>query len=380
VSRPHAGPLVFCSKSPWTPAVRREHALAQEAATRGHAVTFVEQPADIRSARRGWGARTWLAGLRAAGREWLTAEGVRVVGRSVVVPGHRDALAQRVQVAQLERTLRRHAPGGSTVVCCVPWDWPAVAAAPAARRAFDMADDWGELMPGRRERFTRLYQRIAQAADAIAVVNDDLRRHFPGREVHVVRNGVPAWMVDAPALAGARAGRRLLYVGTLSPRFDAPLIGAVLDLLPGWGLDLVGACLYPGRRDGPGDELATLLQRPDVHWHGPLPRAAVVARMDATSVLVVPNRLAHSAGQDSMKLYDYAARGRPIVASCWDNRLEAAGPPHLLVADGPEAFAAAVLSADAQPPAYADDRRRWAAANTWSARWPTWRAAILEPA
>jgi glycosyltransferase involved in cell wall biosynthesis len=363
--------LVICAKSPWRPAVRREHALAQEAAAHGHAVAFVEQPSDVRALR----SPGWARGLRAGGRPERGEEGVAVVARSVLVPGHRGAAAQRLQAWQLRRTLERVAGDDAAIVGAVPWDWPAIARAPARRRAFDMADDWGELMPGRASRFAELYRRITDEADAIVVVNEDLRRHFPGRDVQVIRNAVPSWMVGAPG--APPAPRRMVYVGTLSPRFDAPLVGAVLDRLPGWELDLVGPCLYPGRGTAPDGELEMLLGRPGVRWHGPLARAATVGQMDAGTALIVPNRPERSVGQDSMKLYDYAARGRPIVSTRWHPRLEAIGPPHLLVADDPEAFAGAVAGAADDPPGREAERRAWAAGNTWSARFPAWRDAVL---
>ena len=359
---------MLCAKSPWTPAVRREHALALEAAAAGHPVTFVEQPADVRAAGGAW-ARRLVRPARSA-----PAAGVAVVERSTLVPGHRSAVAQRVDHRLLGRVLARASTASSSLVCCVPWDWPAVAAAPGARRVFDMADDWGELMPGRRERFAALYDRIAREADAIVVVNEDLCRHFGAREVEVIRNGVPAWMVGAPA--GPPAERTMLYVGTLSPRFDAPLMGAVLATLPDWTLELIGPCLYPGRGDRPDDELAALLARPEVRWDGPLPREALPDRLDAAAVLILPNRPAHSVGQDSMKLYDYSARGRPIVSTTWSPRLADEGPPHLALADDPAAFADAVRAAASAPAAWAGERRAWGASQTWDARWPVWRAAV----
>jgi glycosyltransferase involved in cell wall biosynthesis len=182
-------------------------------------------------------------------------------------------------------------------------------------------------------------------------------------------------MVGAPTTPPAP--RTLLYVGTLSPRFDAPFMARVLDALGDWTLELIGPCLYPGRGDRPDEELDALLARPDVRWHGALPREDVPAHLDAASVLILPNRPARSVGQDSMKLYDYAARGRPIVSTDWNPRMAETGPPHTLVAAAPEAFAAAVRSAAEEPAAHAQARRAWGAEQTWDARWPAWSAAVL---
>ena len=44
----------------------------------------------------------------------------------------------------------------------------------------------------------------------------------------MVRNGVPAEIIEAEPLAAPERGR-LVYVGTLSERFDARLVGELLE-------------------------------------------------------------------------------------------------------------------------------------------------------
>jgi glycosyltransferase involved in cell wall biosynthesis len=239
-----------------------------------------------------------------------------------------------------------------------------------------MADDWGELMPGRRERFERIYRRIAEEADEVIVVNPALAERFAGRRPHVVRNGV----FDDMLIESQRAPeeRTMVYVGTLTPRFDAPLMREVLTALPDWRLELVGACMYPGYSDGPAPELEQLLglhQR--VRWHGPMSRERSTEVLDRAAVAVVPNRRERSLGQDSMKFYDYAARGRPIVTTDWRDGIEQEGPPHVLVARTPDEFVRGVLAAARQRPEAASDGRRWAAQNTWNQRWVAWSRAVF---
>ena len=67
-----------------------------------------------------------------------------------------------------------------------------------------------------------------------------------------------------------------------------------------------------------------------------------------------------------MKLYDYAARGRPIVSTRWCDTLISDGPPHLALAESAEDFAAAILAAAIEPTTFAAQRRRWAAERTIS--------------
>jgi len=106
-----------------------------------------------------------------------------------------------------------------------------------------------------------------------------------------------------------------------------------------------------------------------------LPRAGVAAAIDRADVALLPNRRAFAGGQDSMKLYDYAARGRPIVATSLPGDLAAAAG--VRCASTPDALARAVLDATAEGPGPRRARRAWAASQRWSTRWPAWRAAVL---
>jgi glycosyltransferase involved in cell wall biosynthesis len=370
-----AAPLVFCSKSAWDPPVRREHAWATIAAGLGHPVVFLAAAHDIRQLRTGLGS--WLSGL-GGGRTEAVAPSLVVKQRSTVAPGHRSAVAGMVDSQLLRLSLARSGTTlpDASVVCCWPWDWPAVAAAPARRRVFDMADDWGELMPGRRARFAELYRRIAAEADEVIVVNPALGERFPGREPVLIRNGVPQSMIDAPSRPASE--RTLVYVGTLTLRFDAPLVRQILELLPDWRLDIVGACMYPGLGRAPHPELERLLDiGPRVTWHGPRPREDLIGVLDGASVAILPHRREHTLGQDSMKLYDYAARGRPIVSTPWSETLASDGPPHIATAASSSEFAFAIEAAADEPAAYAAERRSWAAAHTWNGRWAAWSAATF---
>ncbi len=371
-------PLLFCSKSAWWPPIRREHSWAALAARAGHSVSFIERPQDVRLARDGR-PREWAAGLVGRGGARTLDLDLRVRERSTLVPGHRFAWAARLDAALLGSLLARESSPQTSIVCSWPWDWPAVRSAPAHRRVFDMADDWGGLMPGRSERFARYYEQIAAEADEIVVVNPALAQRFGGRRPVLVRNGVADEMLCTPV--ASRRERTLIYLGTLTPRFDTELCHRVLSALSGWRLEIVGGCLYPGYGDAPPPELDRLLSLGGrVRWHGPMPRREALGLLDRATVSIVPNDPTRSLGQDSMKFYDYAARGLPIVSTPWFDPASSDVPPHLLVAATPDQFAQAVLRASEQTDAQASQRRRWAAARTWSSRWPAWAQAVFADA
>jgi hypothetical protein len=98
--------------------------------------------------------------------------------------------------------------------------------------------------------------------------------------------------------------------------------------------------------------------------------------IDRADVTLLPNLLAFAGGQDSMKLYDYAARGRPIVPTRWAAEVDHRVGPRCATA--PDALARAVTEAAAEPPSARRSRRAWAADQRWSARWPAWHAAVLD--
>jgi glycosyltransferase involved in cell wall biosynthesis len=366
--------LLWAAKSTWEPAIRREHAIAELAVRHGHAAWFLERPRDVRALRESPAA--WLRAL--AGRAPVGGGAVRVVPSAVVVPPHRNAVAERLATPVLARDLRRVLSRAHprAVIAQTPWQWPAVSALTGVRRILEVTDDWGALLAERRERIDALGRRAAAEADAVILVSDTLAPAFAGARSVVVPNGVDGRLLD-PAPRTPPGAQRLVYVGTLSPRVDLPLLEEVLARLPSWRLDLHGQCQYPGRGDAPGEELEALLQAfPDrVAWHGVTGRAGLAAVIDAADVAVVPMRRSHTTGQDSMKLYDYAARGRPIVLTH-----SASGAPAQAGARSAataEEFADAVLAAAREPEAVATVRRTWAADNTWEARWDPWSRAVL---
>jgi glycosyltransferase involved in cell wall biosynthesis len=368
-----SGALIIVSKSRWEPAVRREHALARQAADHDIQVLFIERPIDVRAV----GSADWR--LAAGHREAPGPEGITVLPHAVPVPGHRSGLAERAAASLLRRRLRSMTAPGDTVVVCTPWQWPATRGLLAGvRRVFDCADDWSALLPRRAEAIHARFGEIAAEADAVVLVSDDLVSSFPGAAVTVVPNGVEQALL-VTAREGAPRPRSMVYLGTLSERFDAPLVGDLLRALPDWRLDLYGQCQYGGLGERPAPELEQLLGSSDrVAWHGPVARDGVAAVLDRAQVAILPNRPELTSGQDAMKLYDYAARGLPVVSTRWSDRLASDdAPPGLALADDAAAFAAAVTAAAAHTDTDGQVAVRWAAQRTWDRRWDAWSAAAL---
>jgi hypothetical protein len=368
-------PLIICSKSGWYPAIRREHSLAMLAAAEGHKVTFIERAVDVRVLRRAGGMAQFVRGLARASAPVPGIAGISAVPQTTLLPGHLNGPAELTSNFLLRGLLAR-TPEDAVTVINVPWQWPATASV-RGRRVFDCADDWSALMTHRSSRLSDLYERIGREADAIILANRSLAGRFPGERTIIVPNGVSEDMLEP--LTPAPGKRRLVQTGTLTPRFDAPLTSALLDLLPEWTLDLYGQCQYPGCQEQPGPELAGLLSRraDRIQWHGALSRESLAAAIDHADVSLVLNRPDRSAGQDSMKLYDYAARGRPIVSTRISADIERIGPPNTKLVNTAAEMAAAVLASQHEPASWALERRRWAEQRRWSTRWPAWSRAVF---
>ena len=356
--------------------MRREDTLAKLASGAGHPVTFIERPRDIR-AIAGPEARNWLRGVRSYRRR-AGESAITVVERSTLLPGHLSARSERLDAKRLESVVRRWTPAwGATVLATVPWQWPAVGSLRVQRRVLDLGDDWAALIPSRAGRMRELLLRAEAEADEIVVVSDALTELFGGRRVRVVRNGVDEALLASSPPPPPRA-RQIVYVGMLSERFDAPLVGQVLDRLPGWTIDIYGDCAYRGNGSKPVAELAALLAREDrrARWHGRVAREQLPDALDRADVLLVPNR-PHCAGQDSMKIYDYAARGRPIVAT----KMAADGiselPPHSRLGTDADELAGLICDTQHESATAARERIEWAAAQSWHSRWPKWSTALF---
>jgi hypothetical protein len=369
--------LIICSKSQWTPAIRREHAIATSAAAEGHEVVFIEQASHLRDVRRSGGTRSWIDGWRE--RKAALPNHVVTVRQSTVVPGHHSSIAERVDAARLAHTLRRVSSPDSVVVAMLPWQWSAVARAPARRRVFDCTDDWRVLIGSRAARVQEIYNRIGDEADLVISVSRDLNGAFGERPITVIGNGVDASLTRVP-VSPVPDALRFVYAGTLSERFDASLMRAALDRLPGWTAELYGECRYAGCGGQPSSDLQAALAATDgrMVWRGPVERSQLAAVLDRGRVLVAPHRDTFTFGQNSMKLYDYAARERPIVAT----RGALGGPDHIAAAgvievDSAAEFAAAVDSLSWTSAGVAPRRSEWLLEHSWAREWERWSQLVF---
>jgi polysaccharide biosynthesis protein PslH len=166
-----------------------------------------------------------------------------------------------------------------------------------------------------------------------------LRVEFPDSRIAVVANAFRAPSMPAARRPASAIGTDYLMVGNLSyyPNADGArfFCRAVLPLIRRAG----GRARVALAGQRPGEEVRALAAIPDVSVHaGPADLAPFYA--DA-AVAVVPIR---AGGGSRIKILEAFAHGVPVVStSIGAAGLAAVDGRHLLIADGPEDFAAAAL-------------------------------------
>ena len=362
-----ADSLHLIARGSWHPAIRREQSLSQAAAAAGIGVRFI--------APRGDQPRSPAARLLHPDGETRMIGSITVVERGLELPSHRSDVIGGVNSHLIRRVLRPQRCEG-TVVTYRPWEWAASRGAP--RRVFDCVDDWPALLPDSAPLIRRWLGRIADEADEVIVVTEELADLFRGREVHVVPNAVDDHLL-VPPVRPAPGNRRLLYLGSIGHRrLDLALIDALLSALPDWRLDLVGPSFLE-------DQSPTLVEirRLEVRYEGRLrllpavDGRGVVEVIDDCDLMIAPFLPGVTSGQSSKKSFDAAARGRAIITSPGVSLGLDDVPPDQRVADGLDEWIEAIERGPSTTEVMARTRS-WAQANSWSARFDTWAHPAMD--
>jgi glycosyltransferase involved in cell wall biosynthesis len=329
--RPEQVNLVCLGYNPWSPMWKRNQSLVAELARRPwvRRVLFVNPDVWFGALVRN--PRGQLSGLR-----WFHWKGVkpyRAAANTVVFTMCRWPYAGRSRaIGAFERRLVAAMTGRFTADPYVllinrPEDpvGPLVASLfeRASLRVFDWSDDFEELVDGEDER-RRIRERcefFLRGCDLVLAVNERLaRRARPyGRAVEVVRNATHYDILAraaSPDIGVAEPLRQLPrpiigYMGWLNrTRLSSEILEALVAARPSWSFVFLG----PTTSDRPlGDRLPLA---PNVHILRPVPYERLPHYLAGFDVCILPNRInAYTDGNDPLKLYDYLATGKPIVAT-----------------------------------------------------------------
>jgi glycosyltransferase involved in cell wall biosynthesis len=355
--------------------------LMLRAARRGHTVLFIENGGFLgthlyhlfRRSGRASLARRLFATERVAAR-------IQVRKALNVVPwAQRYRFARRsnaLATAVVARFFGRRLPMPRVLWLYDPCGASLIGRSGEALAAYDCVDDYSEQVGGdaRRRANVAAADREAgkRAALVFATTEPLYRRHAAINDrVQLVANGADfTHFAQAQDLGTASETLlrlpqpRLGFVGNLTAeKVDFALLYEVARTHPAWTVLLVGPVRAESR-----SQVDALNSQENVHLLGPQPYAALPQFVAAFDVCLIPYaNNAYTRSCFPLKLYEYLAAGRPVVATGLPALAEM-GPDVQLV-DGPDEFAKAVAAAITNDDEAARARRvKSASAHTWDHR------------
>lgn len=346
--------LVVISLERWDGVWRRnQHLIAGLIATDPTLrVLFVEPPDDPLHDLRGRRTPRFGAPLARVGERLWTLRPVKWLPRRWDSGGD-DRRAQAIRHAAMQLgfmnpVLWVNDPAAAGIV--VLTGWPSL---------YDITDDWlsAARPPAELERIAAGEALLLDRADAVVACSPELvhrksaqrsgetaqRSGGTGRRsgIHLVPNGVDleAYRDRSARPRALPASPVALYLGTLhDDRLDVPLCARAAAELAGRArLVLAGPDLL-GTADRERLDTAGIIRL------GPVDRDEVPALLQHADVLIVPHRItAFTDSLDPIKLYEYRAAGRPVVATAVAGFRDSSDP--LIRIAGQDDFAHAVGSA-----------------------------------
>ncbi len=294
----------------------------------------------------------------------------------VSLPSIKDAYARYERaLRKAARSLGMSRPaivcGNPFMAAFSPLEW-------ASSVVFYAWDDWASYPPHEAwwPAYEAAYETIRSSGRPVVAVSQVLLDRVGGTGPQVlIPNGLapyewerpgspPGWFAELP-------GPRLLYIGTLDDRLDLDVVRRLAASYPDGTLVLVGT--------EKEDALNPVRGVPNVHIHPPVARDEVAAIVHGADVCIMPHRRTPlTEAMSPLKLYEYVAGGRPVVATDLPPaRGVAAG---MTLVDDSGDFVAAVRSALERGPMTEADRRCFVMNNSWSSRFEVlfellWRTA-----
>lgn len=196
-------------------------------------------------------------------------------------------------------------------------------------------------------------------------IEEHIRLLDSDAKVISVTNGLDPLSFVHPESSGLVQPLSVGYVGTVSSWFDFEVVLALLEAKPEISVTICG----PVDIDIP--------THARIHFLGILPHSEAVAAMNQCSVLVLPFRLTDLVqAVDPVKVYEYVATGRPVVAVKYD-QLEHFGDLIHRYSSKTE-FVTQVSELVSAPRLVEDVRLRFIEENSWSKRAETVRREITE--
>jgi glycosyltransferase involved in cell wall biosynthesis len=365
--------ILCLSSSPWDGLWTRKQLLMQ-GLSESNRILYVEPQLSA-----GYLVRTGRA-RRLRGRGLHRDGSVAILGPPPALPLHTGSQV----IQRLNLRLLRHALRGA--LARLGWDptilWfydPALALLchgwPNASVVYDCVDRH-DAYPGRRRLVGQLEQVLAARADVVTATSRALVADLRAvrDDVVLVPNGVDLglFVQSDPLPAGLLPpGRpRIGFVGGIGEWIDTELLDHMATGHPDWWLCLAGPV-------APGVKVGSLCRRPNVHLTGRIARRSVPAFLREMDVCILPfkvNRL--TAAVNPLKLFEYFAAGKPVVATDMDEVRPFA--PLVKIAETREDFSNSIAQLLSCGDGLEAARRAAARQNSWSVLLPRLEAVVAE--
>lgn len=354
--------VLLFSTADWTaPYWTNKQHVADQLASRGHRILYLESPgirapnANARDISRIWGRlkRLWRPPQQVEKNLWVYSP--------VTIPfGHKRAWIGVVNGWLLRRTvqhwLKRHAQGTVVTWTYHPYMLEAIRGLPHGILVYHCVDDLSAIPGVDVDNFRAAEQRLLQRADAVFTTSPFLQALCSAtagdlcvyeRNVadigHFAQARMPASIPDDLIRIPSP---RLGYVGVLSDyKLDFALIEVLAKARPDHQWIFIGE--EPERQKS---ELVSRLQSlPNIHFLGYRAYSRLPDYLRGLDIAVLPNLTeGYMAGVFPMKLYEYMAAGRPILATPIDAL--AGLEQSVVIAENPDAWLTAINTILRKPP------------------------------
>lgn len=235
---------------------------------------------------------------------------------------------------------------------------------------YDGRDEWLAHSSFARMRtpIARGYEQVRKKADIVLGVSEGVVERFRNGKarVEILPNGVSSEyekVYTGPVPADIQHLPRPVvgYIGSIQERLDVGMIERLAEDMPHVSICLIGRILNPSR-------VAGLLSRPNVHALGQKGHADIRSYVSALDVCLMPHADTELVRkQDPLKLYEYAAAGKPTV--CSGIPVHSRFDGFARVADNPRDFVDSVGSAVGGKWGILElDRLRFVSENSWDCR------------
>jgi len=372
--------FVWFSTTDWdAPQFGSRQQIARQLAGRYHRLLFVEVPraphsflSDPAGTRRA---------VRRLGQLRLVATNVQAYTPWPVLPNYyhpsTNAINQRLLHLDLRRLVRRL--GWSVDVFWTYWPNSAYLVGRLGERVavYHCLDDFTTI----RYPFVatgaiaRMERELCQRVDLVITRTEALgqARRPHNLQTHILPGGVDAAFFDPARVSAAAADVAALpqpragFVGTIDDRVDMPMLAACARALPDIAFVLVG----PVKRHLV--KLNLLYGLTNIYWLPARPHTDVPAVIAGFDVGLIPYRQTpYAQALSPIKLYEYMAMGKPVVATDLPYlRREAV---HVHLARTTDEFVAAIRAVLTRP-ATRDEQAQWRAV-AWENSWDRQAEAI----